>query len=279
MKDCGGRRKDLGFQFCDLSVLLPAPGLSSFTPSSRKTLAEPAVGRCQPGILRLRKPAVCPAVSRLGPAELCDGAAARRALPPQPRSADGQRAAESGHPLCVQVHGLPAAESQPAARRFAEAGRPGPAYWHLILHLSGDELRHRRVSRPQKLQPQLPRRAALHLLLPAVDCRAHRPLGRYFRADPRAQLHSRKDLGGDPALYRRPQQEASAGRCRSRRGRRGVLFRHGRLPRCLAGRDLLHAADLFRFLRLQRHGHRYGKDVRILDPRKLPVPLYRVFHS
>ena len=80
-----------------------------------------------------------------------------------------------------------------------------------------------------------------------------------------------------PALHHRPREEGADRQHRRRAGGqdlRDAVRRALARPR-LARHRLLHAADLFRFLRLFRHGDRPRPDVRLPLPRELPLAVHR----
>ena len=84
-----------------------------------------------------------------------------------------------------------------------------------------------------------------------------------------------------PPVYLRSEQKAAAvERARSDGGYRvRAACRRDRHAGRMDGRHLLHAADLFRFFRLQRYGHRSRTHVRLPFPRKLQLSVHRDHHQ
>ena len=172
-----------GIQLCDFPLLFSARGLSAVPAPFRPPVSECTAGRGQSGLLRLWESALCSAVSGLDSAQLSDRGPARDAFSTQPGGHHAQHSAEPRDSLCLQVHRLPDLKPQHRRGPFPETRGPDSSHRHLLFHLSGTELYHRRLSPSGGLQPEFSKALALYLLFPAADCRTYRPLGRYLGAD------------------------------------------------------------------------------------------------
>ena len=237
-------------------------------------------------LLRLVGPALRAAAGGLDPGELGN----RPRLPGgAPALADPGR--DRGQPpgaRALQVPRLPRRSGRPDPGRRPRAARLGAAARHLLLHLpphhvpDGPEGRPRAGLRARQIRP-------LHRLLPAGSRRPARALERDHAPVRRAALCAAGRGGADrtraDAAHHRARQEGlprrSAGGLRQPGLPGGGGGARGGRGRGLAGGAGLHLPDLFRLLRLHRHGtrhraavrHRAAAELRRALPRHVPARL------
>ena len=190
----------------------------------------------------------------------------------EPLGRDVRHRREPGHPRVLQVFPVLRGQPEPGARPGSE---PEPCECSRSPCPSGSRsTRSMRSATPStSIAARLPRSVVhrfrlLHRTLSAARRRADHPLqhgGRSAR-EPLPHL-GEVCLGGHPVRPRLRQEDLagqSDGPGRGRRVRRPVAFRAG----CLVRRTGLRVPDLLRFLRLFRHGHRPGTDVRLRVPQE-----------
>ena len=234
----------------------------------------------QPVVLRLGRAAVSARDACGDRAGLCLRPADRK----KPRKAAGRAlsgavgAAESGDAGVFQVRRFYDPESQRADGPVCPAAFARAAGRHQLLYLPDPELYRRRVPRDGPGTAEPDRSGSVYRHVPAAHRRTDRPLFRYRAGAAQPYPHAFGRGGRDAAL------RAGAGKedlvCQSA-WRAGV-----RLPRLagavsavfLVGRGRVHAADLLRFFRLQRYGHRSRPHPRLSLSGKLPLSLLRRQH-
>ena len=202
------RRSQLGIQQCQLCLFLSNRRYRAVFHTARALSRRPEFcpARVQPVFLCLRGAEGAAVAAFFRAAGLGLGAATA-ALPQAEGAAGRCRRAAPGSAVLVQIRGLRRRDIRPAP-----AGN-NPAHRHLLLHLPGPELRHRRLPRRHSAEPLHSSGGAVYILFPPAHSRPHRPLhgcgGRYERPV-REPGRRRRGRG---ALHLRPGQEMRALEC------------------------------------------------------------------